>query len=221
MRRSLTSECLLLVALALAASGCASLPGWAEPAGPPVPIYYDNPMLVPPRDPQQLWETVADVIDDYFRIEREAPSRVVGNTITEGRLDTFPEVASTLLEPWRHDSADTYEKVQSTLQSIRRKAHVQVTPVREGFWIDVAVFKELEDVARPAHASAGAATFRNDDSLVRVVSPVGEQDVNKGWIAMGRDRALEQRILAQLQERLGPIGAQPVPSVSPRGTPSY
>ncbi len=102
-----------------------------------------------------------------------------------------------------------------------RTAHVQVTPVREGFWIDVAVLKELEDVARPAHASAGAATFRNDDSLVRVVSPVGEQDVNKGWIGMGRDRALEQRILAQLQERLGMVGLQPVPSTCPRTTPGY
>jgi hypothetical protein len=221
MRGLLTGGCLLLVALAMAASGCASLPGWTDSAGPPVPIVYDNPMLVPVRDPQQLWETVADVIDDYFRIKREVPIRVVGNTITEGRLDTFPEVASTLLEPWRHDSADTYEKVQSTLQSIRREAHVQVTPVREGFWIDVAVFKELEDVVRPAHASAGAATFRNDDSLVRVVSPVGEQDVNKDWIRMGRDRALEQRILAQLQERLGLIGVQPVPSVCPRETPGY
>ena len=221
MRASVIGSYALLAAMALGASGCASLPGWTEPAGPPVPILVDNPTLVPARDPQQLWETVADVIDDYFRIKREVPTRAVGNTITEGRLDTFPEVASTLLEPWRHDSADSYEKVQSTLQSIRREAHVQVTPVSEGFWIDVTVFKELEDVERPAHASAGAATFRNDDSLVRVVSPVGEQDVNKGWIAMGRDRALEQRILAQLQERLGMIGVQPLPSVCPRTTPGY
>jgi len=205
----------------LGTSGCAGLPRWNDSAGPPVPIYVDNPMLVPPRDPGQLWETVADVIDDYFRIEREVPVRVVGNTITDGRLDTFPEVASTILEPWRHDSADTYEKVEATLQSIRRRAHVQVTPVREGYWIDVAVFKELEEVVRPAHASAGAATFRYDDSLTRVVSPIGEQDVSKGWISMGRDRVLEQRILAQLQERFGLVGAVAAAPVCPPGMATY
>ncbi len=196
--------------LTLAATGCALGPGWSDPSGPPVAVLCDNPMLVPARDPQQLWETVADVVDDYFRIEREVPVRPIGSTFTEGRLDTYPEVASTILEPWRHDSADTYEKIESTLQSIRRRAQVRVTPVREGYWMDVAVFKELEDVTRPAHASAGSATFRNDSSLTRVVNPLGEQDIHAGWIPMGRDRALEQRILAQLQERLGLIAPPPV-----------
>ncbi len=110
----------------------------------------------------------------------------------------------------RHDSADTYEKLEATLQSIRRYARVQVTPVQQGFWIDVAIFKELEDVKMPAHASAGSATFRYDDSLTRVANPVSDQDVNRGWIRMGRDRVLEQRILLELRERLGLIGIQVV-----------
>ena len=217
MRGLLVRGSWLLAALLAAASGCASLTGWREPAGPPVPIYVDNPMLVPVCDPNALWETVADVIGDYFQIQRELPIRVVGNTITEGRLDTFPEVASTILEPWRHDSADTYEKLEATLQSIHRYARVQVTPVQQGFRIDVAIFKELENVTQPAHASAGAATFRYDNSLTRVVNPVGGQDVNKGWIPMGRDRALEQRILLQLRERLGVYGAQRRRSSARRG----
>lgn len=206
---------LALGSLLAGLAGCAAVPEWTERAGPPVVVLYDNPMLVPAADPQQVWENVADVIDDYFRIEREVPIRCVGNTITEGRLDSFPEVASTIFEPWRHDSADRYEKLESTLQSMRRRAQVRVTPVREGFWIDVAVFKEMEDVLRPAHASAGSATFRNDSSLTRVVSPVGEQEINKGWIPMGRDRALEQRILAQLHQRLGLVGGQTSPGARP------
>ena len=217
MRRLVALGPWLLGTLLVAASGCAGLPGWREPAGPPVPIYVDNPMLVPVCDPDALWETLASVIGDYFQIQREVPVRCLGNTITEGRLDTFPEVASTLLEPWRHDSADAYEKLEATLQSIRRTAHVHVKPVQQGFSIDVAIFKELEDVTRPAHASAGAATFRYDDSLTRVVTPVGEQDINRGWIRMGRDRALEQRILMQLRERLGLFGVAAVPVVCPPG----
>jgi hypothetical protein len=108
-----------------------------------------------------------------------------------------------MFEPWRHDSVGPYEKLESTLQSVRRRAVVRVVPSQGGYLVDVAVFKELEDVARPAHATAGAATFRNDSSLTRVVDPIGEQEVTAGWIPKGRDIALEQRIIEQLLARTG------------------
>lgn len=201
--RPLVSIIGLVTALGLAGCG-GGLPLW-EPSANPVLIVYPNPMLVPSRDAEAVWENVVDVVDDYFRIDvpETEPVRFVGGVFTEGRLSTFPEVASTLLEPWRQDSADTYEKLESTLQSIRRQARVRVVPANEGFWIEVVVFKELEHVAHPAHASAGAATFRNDSSLTRVISAVGEQEIHEGWIPLGRDPALEQRILAQLHERFG------------------
>jgi hypothetical protein len=198
-----------LVALAL--PGCLVGSPRFEPGANPVLITYQNPMLVPSQDPEQVWEIVASVIVDYFKIAREEPARLLGGTLTEGRLDTYPEIASTILEPWRHDSADRYEKIESTLQTIRRRAQIRVIPGQGGFWIDVAVFKELEDVRKPAQAAAAAATFRHDQSLTRIVGVVGEQEINKGWIPMGRDPALEQRILAQLAERFG-LG---VPAVTP------
>jgi hypothetical protein len=196
--------------------GCTSGPTWVDNVAPPVPLYYDNPLLIPQADPQQLWEAVADVIDDHFRIEREEPVRVLGGTVTEGRLETYPEVASTIFEPWRSDSADAYEKWESTLQSIRRYAHARVIPSQGGYLVDVAVYKQLEDVARPAHASSGSATFRNDGSLNRVSSLFGEQDINKGWITLGRDRALEQQILGAIQDRMGLDKRSASPAMSPR-----
>ena len=187
----------------LALPGCTAGPPLTDPAWQTAIVVYENPALVSASDHEGVWENVVDVVDDYFKIEREAPVRRVGNVLTEGRLDTFPAVGSTLFEPWRRDSVGSYEKLESTLQSIRRRAMVRVIPAECGYWVDVAVFKELEDVARPAHASAGAATFRNDASLVRVGSPVGEQEISEGWIPMGRDAALEQRILGQLLGRIG------------------
>ena len=187
----------------LAISGCASGPAWTGLPGQPITAYEANPMLVPCGDHQLVWETVVDVVDDYFEIDREEPVRLVGSTLTEGRLETFPRVGATLLEPWRHDSASRYERLESTLQSMRRRAVVRVIPAERGYWIDVAVFKELEDVLRPEHATAGAATFRYDDSLTRVVNPTLGQDVNAGWIQQGRDAALQQRILGHLQSRFG------------------
>ena len=134
----------------------------------PVPVSYDNPVLLRIANHELVWDGVVDVVSDYFRIDREDPVRLLGSTLTEGRIDTFPKPGATLLEPWDHDSADSYERLESTLQSIRRYAVVKVIPAQNGgFWVDVAVYKELENVRQPEHATAGSATFRNDISPTR------------------------------------------------------
>ncbi|MGA2255022.1 MAG: hypothetical protein ABSG53_10200, partial [Thermoguttaceae bacterium] len=94
----------------------------------PVPVSYDNPALLRIANHDLVWEGVVDVVSQYFRIEREDPVRLLGNTLTVGRIDTFPKPGATLLEPWDHDSADSYERLESTLQSIRRYAVVKVIP---------------------------------------------------------------------------------------------
>ena len=197
---------LATLGLLLVAAGCAAGPSWYGPTGQPMTPSCGNPMLVRTSNPEYVWEIMADVIDDYFRIEREVPVRVLGNEITEGRLDTFPSVGSTIFEPWHSDSANSRERIECTLQSIRRWAVVRVIPDECGYLVDVAVFKELEDVQEPLEASAGAATLRYDHGLTRVVNPVGEQEIHAGWILQGRDAALEQRILCQLQARFSNAG---------------
>jgi hypothetical protein len=192
-------------------SGCAPV-GYQLPSPAPLGAYHDNPTLAPPGEPQGVWETVVDVVDDYFQIEREEPLRRYGDTITEGQLDTYPQVSRTLLEPWRRDVTGGYELTESTLQSMRRRAVVRVFPApnQPGYLVDVAVYKELEDVARPEHATAGASTFRYDGSLTRVVNPVTEQETAQGWIPRGRDHELEQKILRDLQKRWA-VGCGPQP----------
>ena len=170
---------------------------------PPLTVWHENPTLLPAADYQCVWETVVDVVDDYFAVDREEPVRLVGDTLTEGRLDSYPLVGATIFEPWLHDSADWQQRMESTLQSIRRRAVVRVIPAEKGFWVEVAVFKELEDVVHPEHSTAGAATFRYDNTLTRVVNPVSEQEINEGWIPQGRDAVLEQRILGQMRARFG------------------
>ncbi|MBN2474361.1 MAG: hypothetical protein JXB62_07120 [Pirellulales bacterium] len=201
--------------LLIALGGCAPSPYWSHPPAQPLPVAYDNPTVLPITDHRYAWETVVDVVDDYFRIKQEEPVRLIGETLTAGRLDTFPTVAATVLEPWHGDSVGVYERTESTLQSRRRRAEVQVVPTAGGYQVEVAVFKELEDVLRPEHATAGAATFRYDDTLTRVVGSVGEQAINRDWIPQGRDTALEQRILGQLHERCGRLGVRMLPPVPP------
>ena len=193
-----------LAVLLPAVVGCAASPPVTHPEWQTANVFYGNPALLPVRDPEVAWETVVDVVDDYFKIEREIPVQLAGNVPLEGQLVTFPAVGSTLFEPWRRDSVGPYDKLESTLQSIHRQATVRVIPAPNGYLVDVAVFKRLEDVAQPMHATAGAATFRNDSSLTRVVSPVGEQQVSRGWIDIGRDTALEQHLIGQMLARAAP-----------------
>jgi len=193
--------------LLLTVLGCAGvLPspyaGSQQPAG----AFYANPAFLATANYECVWEHVVDVVDDYFPIQREEPVRLVGNVITEGRLESFPAVGATIFEPWQKDSAGAYERLESTLQSIRRRAVVRVVPSERGFWVDLAVFKELEDVAAPYAGTAGSATFYHDGSLTRVVNPVFEQEINEGWTPLGRDTALEQRMLQELLARFTPAG---------------
>lgn len=177
------------------ASGCAAVQ----------PVVYEpnpNPMRVPPVDRDALWDLVVDVVDDDFQIDREVRVRLEGEVLTEGRIDTFPLVGSTVFEPWHGDSADAYEKIESTFQTIRRQCLVRVVPTGDGYLIDVTVFKELEDLRQPEHASAGAALFRRDTPKQGVTGPVGERATTLGWIPLGRDTALEQRILSKISTRL-------------------
>jgi len=187
--------------IAVGVCGCAPAPYAMAPPIQQVAPYYGNPTLVRAADHQYVWETVVDVVDDYFKVCAEEPVRRVGEVLTEGRLETVPQISPTVLEPWRRDTAGGHDRLENTLQSMRRRAVVRVIPAQRGYWVDVAVLKELEDLAQPQHATAGAATFRYEDSLRRVVNPVGEVGACEGWIPQGRDVGLEQEIIAHLHAR--------------------
>lgn len=171
-------------------------------AGPPMGG-YPNPIVLPSCDRNFLWDQLVDVVDNYFQIDREDRVRLEGDVLTVGRLDTLPQTSGTMFEPFRRDSVGLYEKFESTLQSMRRRAIVTVEPTASGYRIEVTVYKELEDVPRPEHSTAGSALARHDTSNKHFVAPVGGQPIHAGWIPKGRDVALEQEILGELVVRLG------------------
>jgi hypothetical protein len=182
--------------LAFCQVGCSGIHRQTAAAG------IQNPLFVPPIDRELLWNTTVDVVDDYFRIEREDRVRMIGGVLTEGRIETFPTTGATLLEPWRRDSTPGYEKLHATLQSIRRRATVRIIPTEGGSLLDVVVQKELEDLDKPEHATVGGATLRHDGTIVRQQGPPGRYSVTLGWIPIGRDPSLEQKILSNLAARL-------------------
>ena len=184
------------------AYGCASAPNLNAPpvAFQPV-VALNNPVLIPGNHPEHVWEQIADVVDDYFRINEETPVRqMVGS---EGLMVTYPEVGATLLEPWRYDSTNLDERTECTLQTMRRQAVVHVKAVDNGYAVEVAVYKQLEDKAQPEQAIAGKATLRTESTQVGVIDPITDEPMELGWIPQGRDVALEQRLLKEITVRLG------------------
>lgn len=209
--------CSILAGL-LCLSGCRFFS--QSPSGPPrVEVAISNPFQVGPADPTLVWEQVADAVDDYFRIKSETPVRRDSAAWLEGRLETFPEIASTLLEPWRRDSTPGFERMQATIQTIRRTAYVKVIPGPDGYLIDVKVIKEQEDVddAQGLSATTGESTAATtgvstsvrsegtgSGSLIRSTSDIRDMPSTVGWYpaGIGRDLELERRLAEQIAGRL-------------------
>lgn len=188
--------------------GCRSLKVTRSPyssyASSPHNQNAQNPLIARgDLDPFQVWETVVDVVRLYFdRIEDEYPCQRSGEIITEGLLKTKPQVGSTCFELWRRDSVNASERQYATVQSVRRLAKVRVRFTDGNYVIHVRVDRELEDLAQPSYSALPSATFRLDTQIPDTDDPIAVQDYHEGWVPQGRDYALEQSILNQLQMRL-------------------
>lgn len=178
------------VSTALGLGGCASVTRVVSPR----PV-CDNPLIVPSNDFEAVWRETVHVVDEYFDIRTE---NQLARTIV-----TDPVAGATLLEPWRGDSVGLSNRLESTMQTIRRFARVQIDPVPgRGYAVKVEVLKELEDLARPDRQSFGRAVFNNDFPVNRTREIVGPVPVPSQWIPRGRDTLLEQTILNRIRDGL-------------------
>jgi hypothetical protein len=181
-------------ALALLCGGCMSGPLADNPGRVAAPVgSCPNPVYLPhgPGAYGQVFEQVLDVVNDYFEI-------AYANRY-DGRIDTFPRIAPGLEQPWKPGSPDFAQRLLATFQTIRHRANVLITPADDGgFFVDVKVYKELEDLARPVRSTAGAAAFRSDNTVERQFEVIDPVVIDSQWIPIGRDVRLEQVILKRL-----------------------
>jgi len=165
-----------------------------------------NPIDVNTQDSEFLWNQIVDTVDDYFpRTKSEQRPTRDNLQWFEGRLETFPEVGATYFEPWRKDALEGYQRLQSTLQTMRRTASIRVLPTDVGFSVGVEVIKEIEDVDRSQYSSEGAAVARQDGGIVRVDPGLLGNPITIGWIRQENDTELEQRILREILGRVSNV----------------
>ena len=152
-----------------------------------------NPTFIGRTNDEFLWERTIDVLHDYkFEIAREDRfSR---------QIETQYKVGSSILELQHGETIGLFNRMESTLQSVRRRVTVSFVPheVQAGYLLTVEAYKELEDVQGIAANSAGAATFQESRPLDIDLNPVVGQTAPSGWVPAGRDFVLEQALLQSL-----------------------
>ena len=161
-----------------------------------------NPIYVQASNHEFLWSVVVDVVDSHFEIANEEPVRLYDNVLTEGRIDTKPKIAPSLMEPWHANSVGLANRTVCTLQTIRQKALVRVVPVVGGFQIEVLVHEELEDLRAPIRSQTTNANLRYRSDTDPLTDKIDIDMAAKGWIMLGRDTKMEDRLLLEILYRL-------------------
>ena len=177
--------------------GCLSGPLQDNPmhVTTPAAASVENPVYIPLGPPSYgaVFEKVLDIVDDYFDIAVE--------NRYDGYIETFPRIAPGLEQLWKEGSPDFDQRLEATLQTIRHRAEIRIQAANDGgFFVQVTVYKELEDLPRPSRATAGAAIFRSDPTVERQFEVIDPTVFESNWIPRGRDTQLEQVILERIKK---------------------
>ena len=172
-------------------AGCAGMSSLR--LGKMMPVRAANPLFVATANEDLLWERMVETLEDFqFPIRKEnRQSRVI---------ETDYKVGASVFEPWHKDSVGFSNRLESTLQSVRRRVVVTMIPSDQqaGYTVSVEAYKEFEDLPGIAANSPGGATFLESKPLDRDLNLVVGQSAPSGWMWAGRDYQLEQSIVGQL-----------------------
>jgi hypothetical protein len=183
--------------LVAGACGCAQGPLLDNPLRltPARACMVENPVYIPlgPQSYGKVYEKVLDILDDYFEISY--------TNRQDGRIETFPRIAPGYEQFWKKGDPDFYQRLYATLQTLRHRCVVLIQPAEDGgYFVQVTVYKELEDLPRPSRSTAGAATFFTPNDVERQFTVIDPTVFESSWIPLGRDPEFEQQILEQIKK---------------------
>jgi hypothetical protein len=158
----------------------------------------ENPVLIAPVEASpkayhDVFERVLNVVERHFNID-------YANRY-DGQIICAPKIAPGIEQPWRSGSPDPRERLLATIQTMRFRCIINMRPAEEkGYFVQVTIYRELEDLARPIVAP-NASVFRDTASVDRsllVIDPTIPSESN--WIPKGRDTAFENELLQQIRK---------------------
>ena len=193
-----------LMMFAVIVGGCASVPDMDNPL--PVRsaarvVEVENPILIAPgihteESYAEAYMLVLRVVDDYFEIAYANPF--------DGRVVGKPKIAPGIEQPWKPGTGNLRERIVATFQTIRYRCTAQITPIEGGgYFVDVAVFKELLDDPRPSSTTGAISSFREQGTVERQFEVIDENSTaydGGRWIPKDREHSIEQAILRKIRE---------------------
>lgn len=158
-----------------------------------MPVAAPNPLFVSTQNENLVWESIVEALEDFH-------FPIVSENRLQREIVTDYKVGASIFEPWHGDSVGLANRLESTLQSVRRRVVVTLIPhdQQPGYLVSVEAIKEFEDLPGIAANSPGGATFLESKPLDRDLNLVVGQSAPSGWLRAGRDYQLEQSILGQL-----------------------
>jgi hypothetical protein len=194
-------------------AGCASEPSTSAPRiGPPdtdpktgaSEYWLDKPSSSSAfsSDYDKLWNLCQEIARERFFDLDQLDYR-------EGVLTTRSVISRQFFEPWRDDCGDSFEVVQSSLQTVRRTIHFEFARMPGGYAVTpkVVVERLAQLTERITSSSEAAKAFQGVEPLSKdpadEAARVALEDSTEHWYAIGRDVELEAELAREIQGRVG------------------
>jgi hypothetical protein len=124
--------------------------------------------------------------------------------VENGVIRTWPLRGGQFFEFWRSDNAGGFNAAESNLQSIQRTVELTFESRQSAICVQcAATTQRLSMPEKPIQGYYNAAALYTASDLSRQRLEVDEKTMKKmQWIDLGRDEALEQKILEKIQHRI-------------------
>jgi hypothetical protein len=170
-------------------------PGHADPA-----YWLKQPAVTSVQAPDydRLWNAAAQTAQRYlFTLDRQ--------DYRQGILTTLPLISEQWFEPWRRDVVTAEDLARSSLQTIRRTIHFQLVQDAAGQYV-LTPKVLVEQFSTSGRRLTFVGNFRSASDPGAQIGSV-EQDEGialtaQYWYAIGRDRALENKLADSIRDRL-------------------
>ncbi|MCK5270763.1 MAG: hypothetical protein KAJ46_08265 [Sedimentisphaerales bacterium] len=145
-----------------------------------------------------LWQSCKSELKNRgFRLDRV--------DLRSGVIDTFPMVSRQWFEFWRHDVVDTASLAESSLQTIRRRVGIKLTPLGGNkYRFDCRV--TVQRLSMPAPTVSGSVWAESVFYSTAGRSPIwNDPDDTRAWITLDNDTALADNIIRSVKTALKKI----------------
>lgn len=159
-----------------------------QPEGPTASALADD------EDLDLLWTTA-------LRVLRKVDFRPDQQDRALGVISTHPTTSMQWFEPWRQDVATGYALFEASIHTIQRKATIRF--VKDESW-SMEVQIDVYRLSRPStQITTASSVLHGFSGLLPTSEASSNQSVGDHWVHLGRDEALEGRLLNRILNESG------------------